>query len=172
MKRRSAAIGRAPAHRGRVGAQVAHRDARGFVGARADVGMPASLGDATARVSDSVDRARIAPSPATPSGADTGRRGGSARRGGRFRRRARRPAPGCGRRRSRWRGDARGSASCAPASADRAPAGSPPRSPHRPTTALRPGSGSAHRRSSARAIARRWRWPPERRVPRSPMTVR
>ena len=41
----------------------------------------------------------------------------------------------------------------------------------RPTPSRRRGSGCAGRRRSARAIAIRWRWPPESVMPRSPTTV-
>ena len=82
----------------------------------------------------------------------------------------RRPAPGCGRRRSRWTAGAPGSAWCARPSAGPAPAGSPPHSRHRPRTAPRPAPGSASRaaapgRSRCAGAGRR-----KSCAPRSPIT--
>ncbi len=79
-------------------------------------------------------------------------------------------APGCGRRRSRSTAGAPGRAWCARRRGDRSPAGSPPRFRRRPrTTSSRIRIRGA--RSSARAIASRWRWPPDSMTPRSPIIV-
>jgi len=109
--------------------------------------------------------------PARPSSGDMDRRGESARRAGRSRRYAPCREPGCDRRRSRSTADAPGSRSCDRPTAGRSPAGSPPRFRRRPRRAPSSRIRIGASRNKARAIARRWRWPPESRTPRSPIIV-
>ena len=160
------AEGRRPADRGGLGGELGRRPSpRPFRSRRAG---PRRLWQRPLRKGQ---YRRRAPRPARPSAGGRGRRGGSARRGGLVRPDGRGRAPGCGRRRSRSTAGAPGSSVVRPAArrsiACWITASFSASTEDNASSRIRIGAS----RSSARAIASRWRWPPDSMTPRSPIIV-